>query len=62
MGEFIQDGDRMRELVLVRCPPCEGNEAGTVRRYRDQLKEGDEVVGEENVIADARPAKQRRKG
>lgn len=47
MGQFIQDGDTMRELVEVQGEPCDGNESGIVRMYRDQVPEGAVIVGDE---------------
>ena len=61
MGEMIYDNGTMRELVEVQRKPCKGNESGIVRIYRDQMLEGDTVVGEAPPVAEKPKAKNERK-
>ena len=46
MGEKFFENGVWREIVEMKVPPTEGNPAGVVKIYRDQVPAGAEIVGE----------------
>ena len=50
MEIFVNDNGVMREIVKVMCEPTAGNDQGFFYTYRDQVSDGQLILGEANPL------------